>query len=128
MTGLRATPETAGTASEVADRKATGYTPGEAIAASPALARALDAIGSGAFSPEQPDRYRGLIDGVRDSDWFMVAADFDAYVAAQATVERLWADPAAWTTTAIHNVARMPWFSSDRTIREYATDIWHVVR
>ena len=114
------------TADEVAARKAAGYDPSAAIAASPALERALGAIAAGEFSTGESGRYRDLVDGIRHHDGFMVAADFDAYVAAQAEVEQRWADPSGWTTSAIHNTARMAWFSSDRTIREYARDIWDV--
>ena len=106
------------TAAEVAAHKANGYDPASVIEASPALTRALGSIGAGVFSIGEPERYRGLIDGIYTSDWFMVAADFDAYVAAQAEIEQRWHDPAAWARSAIHNTARMAWFSSDRTIRE----------
>ena len=56
----------------------------------------------------------------------MLAADFDSYSAAQRNVDALWTDGALWAKKAIHNVARMGWFSSDRTIREYAADIWKI--
>lgn len=114
------------TAAEVVARKAAGYRPAEVIDASPALTRALGSIAAGVFSVSEPDRYRGLVDSLYESDWFMVAADFDAYVAAQAEIEQRWHDPTGWVSTAIHNTARMAWFSSDRTIREYARDIWNV--
>ena len=82
---------------------------------------------SGVFSPDDPDRYRGLIGGLYDHDWFMVAADFDAYAAAQREVDALWARPdRPGGEKAILNTARMGWFSSDRTIRQYAEDIWGI--
>ena len=56
----------------------------------------------------------------------MVAADFDAYASAQREVDALWSNPAAWWEKAILNTARMGWFSSDRTIRQYAQDIWGI--
>ena len=108
------------TADEVAERRANGYEPRAVIEASPELAQALSAISSGVFSPDDPNRYRDLIDGLYDSDWFMVAADFDAYTAAQRKVDALWRDSPDWYAKAIRNVARMGWFSSDRTIRQYA--------
>ena len=114
------------TAQEVADRRQNGYDPRQTIEASRELSQALSAISSGVFSPGEPDRYRDLIDGLYNSDWFMVAADFDAYADAQRKVDALWADAAAWNAKAVHNVARMAWFSSDRTIREYAHDIWNI--
>ncbi len=78
------------------------------------------------FSPDDPQRYRDLIGGLYDSDWFMIAADFDAYAAAQRAVDAVWADSPQWYAKAVRNVARMPWFSSDRTIRQYAEEIWHI--
>src|SRR5690606_17442203 len=89
------------TADEVAACKAAGYDPAALIDASPALTRALGAIGAGMFSLGEPDRYRGLTEGIYTSDWFMVAADFEAYLAAQADVERRWQDPAGWAAAAI---------------------------
>ena len=106
--------------------RANGYTPREMIDSSRELGQALNAIASGVFSPDDPDRYKGLIQGIYDHDWFMLAADFDSYSAAQRHVDTLWRDEALWAKKAIHNVARMGWFSSDRTIREYAADIWHI--
>ncbi len=114
------------TADEVAARRAGGYDPAAVIADSPALTRALGAVAAGMFSIGEPERYRDLVEGIYTTDWFMVAADFDAYVSAQADVERRWHDPAGWTESAIRNTARMAWFSSDRTIREYAAEIWNV--
>ena len=64
--------------------------------------------------------------GIYDSDWFMVAADFDSYAAAQRAVDRRWEDPAGWRAAAIRNIADVGWFSSDRTIAEYAREIWGV--
>jgi starch phosphorylase len=79
------------------------------------------------FSSDDPERYAGLMGGLYDSDWFMVAADFDSYAAAQRDVERRWEDQKSWRKSAIHNIANVGWFSSDRTIREYAKDIWGVL-
>jgi len=78
------------------------------------------------FSPEEPDRFRDLVDALLDFDPFMVAADFDAYWNAQRAVDQLWKQPNAWWRAAIMTAARMAWFSSDRTIREYADEIWGV--
>jgi glycogen phosphorylase len=113
-------------ADEVAKRRANGYVPRELIDKSPELAQALSSIISGVFSPEEPARYRELIDGIYNSDWFMVAADFDAYTDMQREIDKVWSDSPTWNRKAIHNVARMGWFSSDRTIRQYAKEIWGV--
>jgi starch phosphorylase len=56
----------------------------------------------------------------------MVAADFDSYWDAQRQVDALWRNPSAWWRSSVLNTARVGWFSSDRTIREYADDIWNV--
>jgi starch phosphorylase len=114
------------TADEVAERRAAGEDPRKIIERSPELSQALASIASGVFSPDDPGRYRGLIGGLYSDDWFMVAADFDAYAAAQREVDTLWSDPSAWWRKAILNTARMGWFSSDRTIRQYAQDIWGI--
>jgi starch phosphorylase len=114
------------TADEVARARADGHDPRAIIESSPELAQALSAISSGVFSPDDRGRFTGLIDGIYDHDWFMVAADFDAYAKAQRDVDALWNDRTTWTRKAIHNTARMGWFSSDRTIRQYATEIWGV--
>ena len=111
-------------ADEVAARKTEGYDPEGFVERSPELAQALRAIGSGTFSPDDPGRYAGLVDELRRHDPYMLMADFDDYARAQGDVAALWADPAAWDAKAILNTARAGWFSSDRTIREYASDIW----
>ncbi|MFC4254362.1 glycogen/starch/alpha-glucan family phosphorylase [Altererythrobacter xixiisoli] len=114
------------TADEVAQRRANGYNPREVIEGSAELQQALSAIASGVFSPDDPSRYTGLINGIYDHDWFMVAADFDSYAAAQRDADVRWSDPAVWREQAIRNIANVGWFSSDRTIGEYASQIWGV--
>ena len=91
------------------------------------LQQALDMVCTGYFSPEEPTRYRGLVDRLLDGgDRFLVLADFAAYLEAQARVDTLWQDPEAWSAAAIRNVAAMGHFSSDRTVREYARQVWGV--
>ena len=114
------------TADEVAEKRTSGYNPRELIEASRELQQAVSAIASGVFSPDDPHRYTDLMNGIYDHDWFMVAADFDTYHAAQRGVDRRWTDQAAWRASAIRNIANVGWFSSDRTIGEYARDIWGV--
>lgn len=115
------------TAEEVAAKRANGYNPREVIEGSPELAQAVRSIASGVFSPDDPSRYAGLMDALYTSDWFMVAADFDAYAAAQREVDDRWRDRPAWRKSAIMNIANVGWFSSDRTISEYAREIWGVM-
>ncbi|RWC94670.1 MAG: glycogen/starch/alpha-glucan family phosphorylase [Mesorhizobium sp.] len=114
------------TTAEVAERRNNGYNPRAVIEGSPELSQALAAISSGVFSPDDPQRYRALIDGLYNSDWFMVAADFDTYAATQRDVDTVWRNSPDWYARAIRNVARVGWFSSDRTIRQYAKEIWNV--
>ncbi len=91
------------------------------------LQQALDMVCTGYFSPEEPTRYRGLVDRLLDGgDRFLVLADFAAYLETQARVDALWQDPEAWSAAAIRNVAAMGHFSSDRTVREYARQVWGV--
>ena len=97
------------------------------IAANPPLKRALDMIASGVFSPDDPHRYRPLIQALTDGgDPFLVTADFQAYREAHEAVADLYRNPDQWTRKAVINTASMGWFSSDRTIAEYANDIWNV--
>ena len=115
------------TADEVAAKRANGYNPREVIEGSKELAQAVSGIASGVFSPDDPNRYRDLMAGLCDHDWFMVAADFDGYAAAQRDVDARWSNRETWQRQTILNVANMGWFSSDRTIAEYARDIWGVM-
>jgi starch phosphorylase len=115
------------TADEVAAKRADGYRPRDVIEASAELKQAVNAISSGVFSPDDPGRYQGLMNGLYDHDWFMVAADFDSYAAAQRSVDARWSDKDGWQAAAIRNVASVGWFSSDRTISEYAREIWGVM-
>ena len=115
------------TAEEVAERKARGLTPEAAIAASPKLREVLESIESGSYSSGDPQRYAELIADLRNEDRYCLCADFDSYWAEQRRVDDLWRDKAAWNRMVIHNIANMAWFSSDRTIREYAMSIWDVV-
>jgi len=115
------------TAEEVAAKRAGGYDPRALIESNRELAQAVHSIASGVFSPDDPTRYGALMEGLMQSDWFMVAADFEAYAAAQNEVNARWRDRAAWRRAAIRNIAGVGWFSSDRTIREYAKAIWGVL-
>ncbi|HXA22937.1 MAG TPA: glycogen/starch/alpha-glucan phosphorylase [Acetobacteraceae bacterium] len=111
------------TAQEVDERRRQ---PGPPRAFSPVLLQVLDSIGSGEFSPDEPHRYHDLLADLTGSDWFMVTADFDAYLAAQRDVVARWCDRRAWWRSSVLNTAHMGWFSSDRTIGEYAEEIWRV--
>jgi starch phosphorylase len=112
------------TAGEVTAAKAAGFDPQSALADIPELREAIAAVASGVWSPDQPDLYTGLMDGLLREDRFMITADFAAYATAQRALDQRWQDRAGWTASAIRNVARVGWFSSDRTIGEYARKIW----
>jgi starch phosphorylase len=113
---------------EVAASKAAGYQPFRLYESNPRLKAVLDAVAGGHFSDEEPGRYRGLVDALLwGGDPYMLLADFDSYVAAQARVDALYEQPEAWAKKAIVNVAGMGFFSSDRTIREYAREVWGLV-
>ena len=113
------------TAAEVAALQPR-YEPWEWYRANPELAGALDMIRDGAFSDGAPV-FHPLVDSLLDGgDRYFLLADYASYVACQERVARAYATPAAWTRMAILNVARMGRFSSDRTIREYADDVWRI--
>ncbi len=115
------------TAEEAHDLRVRGYDPGRFYIANPDLKRALEMIAGGFFSPEEPNRYQAIFDAlIKHGDFFLLLADFEAYVACQLSVEELYATPDAWTRKAILNVANMGKFSSDRTIHGYAKDIWGI--
>ncbi|KQP35505.1 glycogen/starch/alpha-glucan phosphorylase [Pseudorhodoferax sp. Leaf274] len=112
---------------EVQALRASGYQPMRHYEGQPELKAVLDAITGGQFSPEEPGRYRGLVDALLwGGDHYMLLADYASYVATQREVDALYRQPAAWCQRAIANVAGMGVFSSDRTIREYARQIWRI--
>ncbi|SCW31019.1 glycogen/starch/alpha-glucan phosphorylase [Ancylobacter rudongensis] len=114
------------TAEEVELRRAAGVDEAGSIRNSHHLGEVLDAVGSGVFSPDEPDRFKPLVDALRYHDYFLVTTDFDAYWDAQRQVDARWNNRPAWWTSSLINTANMGWFSSDRTISEYAKDIWNV--
>ena len=112
------------TADQVAPRRQDPDHSRKAIEASPALAGVLQAVAEGRFSPDQPDRYAGLVHRMWNEDYFLVADDFDAYATAQAEVDLAYGDRARWLKMSVMNTARSGYFSSDRTIRSYMEQIW----
>ena len=88
------------------------------------LRETLEAIQSGVFSADDRGRYQGLVETLRHHDFFMVCADFDSYWQTQQKIDAAWRDRKAWLRASILNTAHTGWFSSDRTIAEYADDIW----
>jgi glycogen phosphorylase len=97
-----------------------------ALASSPDLAHAIEAVEAGVFGPGEEGQFAPLMSQLRYQDYYMVTADFDDYYATQRRVEMLWRSQFDWTRTSIINIGHMAWFSSDRAIGEYARDIWEV--
>ena len=111
---------------EVEERRRTGLDATATIASLPLLAEAVNALESGLFADDDRARFSPLASALRYHDYYMITADFEAYYGAQRRVDRLRQSRSAWARMSILNVANMGWFSSDRTIREYARDIWNV--
>jgi starch phosphorylase len=111
---------------DVVARRQQGLDATDIINRSPQLAHAIDAIGSGKFSGGDASRFEPIAHALHYLDHYMVSADFDSYYQAQRGIDARWQVIPAWTRASILNVSRMAWFSSDRTIREYAQDIWNV--
>jgi glycogen phosphorylase len=115
------------TAAQVAERRRSGYDPREFYRRDEELQRALDAIAAGFFSPREPDLFQSLIqDLLSRGDYYMLLADYRAYVTAQEAVSRWFRDADEWARRSILNTAHMGRFSSDRAVLEYARDIWEV--
>ncbi len=110
---------------EVAELGAKGYNPGSYYESNADLRAALDLIMSGAFSNGDPHTFDSVTSNLIHHDRFMALADFQAYVDTQAAVEAKYADQDAWTRSAILNVARSGYFSSDRSMADYIKRIWH---
>jgi starch phosphorylase len=114
-------------AEEVGRSRREGYDPRRLVAGQPELKEVLDRVSAGEFSPGQPELFAPLVAGLLEQgDPFMVLADFAAYTVCQQRVSAAFRDQEAWTRMSILNVAGMGRFSSDRTIREYAEQIWGV--
>jgi starch phosphorylase len=102
------------------------YRPRDHYETNPELRRVLDMIAAGAFSPQQPDLFRPLVRSLLDEDPYLLLADYASYVARQRDVDAAYLDPVRWTRMSIRNVAGMGKFSTDRTISQYAREIWGV--
>jgi glycogen phosphorylase len=113
------------TAAQVNEVKSLGYHPRSYYDGDPELKEALDLIASGHFSPENTGLFDPLVDTLLGRDEFMLLADYRSYLACQEKVARAYKDPENWTRMSILNVARIGFFSSDRSIREYCEHIWN---
>jgi glycogen phosphorylase len=115
------------TVEQVNELRHRGYDPWEYYRQNRELKAVVDAIAGGTFSPSQPRLFQPIVDSLLNGgDPYLVLADFASYAACQAEVSKAYQDEERWTRMAILNVARAGKFSSDRTIREYADEIWRV--
>ena len=112
---------------EVTRMQTGGYNPRAYYQQNPRLKRVLDRVASNTFSAKEPGIFEPILRALLDEgDPYFHLADFGSYVGVQDEIAKSFADPMSWSSKAILNVARMSKFSSDRTIREYARDIWNV--
>jgi starch phosphorylase len=114
------------TAQEVADKKAAGYHPWEYYNSNPELKLAIDRMAEGFFSRGDKDLFKPLVDSLLGRDEYLLLADYPSYVECQEQVSQTYQDEERWTRMSLLNVARMGKFSSDRAIREYCQNIWHI--
>ena len=115
------------TAQEVVELRAKGYSPSAFMQGNPELKRAIEAIDSGLFTPENIADSAAVVDRLlSDGENFLVLADFDSYAQAQARVDTLFSNQEEWSRKAVINALSMGPFSSDRSIREYAEKIWGI--
>jgi len=115
------------TADQASSTRANGYRPREIVAANPELAMTLETIRSGAFSQGDNEYARMVVDRLTaDGEPFLVLADFAAYCAAQDRVDALYRQTEEWSRRAVLNMVGMGYFSSDRSVREYADNIWNI--
>jgi len=114
-------------ADEVARKREGGYNPWEIYNQNEELKQVLDMIGSGAFSPGEPERYGSIAHSLLDGgDYYLLLADYADYVKTQERVDLTYQDREKWTRMAIMNTANMGFFSSDRSISDYAKNIWYI--
>ena len=115
-------------ADEVGTRRAVPAFARRAIAESPELARVLDQIATGRFSPEERNRYADLVRSLVEEDHFLVSCDFESYSRAQRKADEAFRHSEGWVRMAAANTVRCGWFSSDRAVLGYARDIWNIDR
>ncbi len=114
------------TTEQIQELRHTGYQPRHYYESNPRLKQVIDMIGNGFFSPDDSNRYRAITENLLNSDPFMVLADFQSYLDISDQADDIYQTQDRWSRMAILNTARMGYFSSDRTIKEYAKNIWGV--
>ena len=117
------------TAEQIAELSAPeNYHPNDYYESDPRIKRVLDELASDRFCPEEPGLFRWIRDVLLNRDTYFLLADFASYIETQATIASDYTRHEQWTRKAILNVARMGRFSSDRTVSEYAREIWNLER
>jgi starch phosphorylase len=111
-------------AEEVASLEQRGYHPEHYYETKPRVRRVVDFLRSGRLGPEEPGIFASIVDDLMHHDRFMVLADFDSYLDCQAQVDDVYRNPERWSTMSVRNVARCGYFSSDRSVQEYADKVW----
>lgn len=114
------------TVEQVEALRREGYRPFDYYQNDEQLREVIDQIIRGDFSSEEPNRYHSLIQGLQYHDYYQSFADFRSYVEAQKAVDKKYQDRDAWIASTIQNMVNMGFFSSDRTILEYAKNIWKI--
>lgn len=114
------------TAEQVNSLKSAGYRPLDYYYRNPELKQAMDQIANGTFSPGDPNLFKPIVDNLLHNDNYMLLADYASYLACQDSVDRIYRQPYEWAKRSILNTAGMGKFSSDRTIAEYASEIWGI--
>ncbi|MHC1736472.1 MAG: glycogen/starch/alpha-glucan phosphorylase [Ignavibacteriaceae bacterium] len=113
-------------ANEVVNLKNNGYNPYEYYEKIPELKRVIDMINNNYFSIFEPGIFHSLTEQLLNGDYYCLFADYESYIATQDQVSKLYKDKKSWTRKSLYNIARMGKFSSDRSIMEYAKNIWNV--
>lgn len=117
-----------GNTSEQIENLRLSYNPRAIYDSNPELKQALDQIRDGFFSPGDPGRFRPIYDSlINYGDRYMLLADYESYIATHEQVDALYRQTLRWDRKAIHNIANMGYFSSDRTISEYAKEVWDAI-
>jgi starch phosphorylase len=115
------------TAQELATLRTNGYDPAAFCRSDPQLSHAIDQIASGRFSPDEPERFRPIVDALlHHGDRYFLLADFASYQNGQDRVDALYQNQDSWSRKAVLNIAGMGPFSSDRVVAEYAQEIWGI--
>jgi starch phosphorylase len=115
------------TADEVAAKRSSGYNPRDYYNSNRELKQAIDMISSGYYSKREPNLFKPVMDSLlAHNDYYMLMADYESYIRCQGMVDEAYMDPRRWTRMSIMNAANMGKFSADRTITEYAREVWNV--